>query len=412
MNRSRFVSGNIPVGGMMSMNDGQDLRTLYDGTQWLKSGRFLSAGSYPQAAVVEDLTTNGFLTSGIPTSTTWWNVATNGSGTIVATNGDGTNVYVSTNAGATWTTAAHNLGFTAGDVVFGNGLFVLAPSTGTGTNISTSSNGTTWTQRTGVLPTVTGAYRLGYGQISGVNGYVAIGADTATTTVVKTSTDGITWTTRTFPAIGQNGATTFYTLAWNGSLWVAITGQASTTSYATSSDGVNWTARAVSNMGGLITNSQLPRQLVVQGTTFVLLGNGGVLYTSTDGIAWTSRGAPVDTTAVALTFPLAVVGSRLFLTSGTLRPYFGYTNDYVTYFRRSLFAAPNASALYPSNGGTAVIFLANSNAATPNNQYSPGLLNNTTGPLGGTFPSGDLVGIQSSQPSSTPSNYINFVRVK
>jgi len=72
-------------------------------------------------------------------------------------------------------------------ITYGNGLFVTVGSSGT---ILTSSDGTTWTERTSVSSQNTvNLYRVTYGN----NTFVTVGYSGT----ILTSTDGTSWTSRT-----------------------------------------------------------------------------------------------------------------------------------------------------------------------------------------------------------------------
>lgn len=124
----------------------------------------------------------------------------------------------------------------------------------------------------------------------GTNGQV-LTADSATATGLKWATPvsggGTTWTLRNGNGNDGNGLHSF---AFNGSnLYVA----AGPGGYLyTSSDGVTWTSRT-SGFG----SNDIQRVAFGNGL-FVAVGNQGTLTTSTDGITWTARTANMSTNTI------------------------------------------------------------------------------------------------------------------
>lgn len=161
-------------------------------------------------------------------------------------------------------------------VTYGNGLFVAVTSEGPTNNVTTSSDGVTWTQRTappGNWSTVTYGNHL----------FVAV-ANYGTHNVM-TSHDGIQWTVRTAPAC-------VISVAYGNGLFVAVGYDDETNKHViTSSDGIGWTLQnspderwySVTHGNGLFV-------------AVSIYGNGNTTYqvmTSPDGQAWTGRTAPM-----------------------------------------------------------------------------------------------------------------------
>ncbi len=150
--------------------------------------------------------------------------------------------------------------FTSGsDVIFAQGLFVAV-----GNDISTSTDGITWTLRspnatTGYLDAIT--YAGGRFVAVGSNGKAAV------------STDGITWTPTNMGTVES-----FSDVTYGNSLYVAV-GPVGTV--RTSPDGLIWTARS-SNATGFLSG-------VAYGNgVFVAVGyQGRSVRRSTDGLTWT-----------------------------------------------------------------------------------------------------------------------------
>lgn len=195
-------------------------------------------------------------------------------------------------------------------VAFGNGIFVIAgPNNAVGAAVSTSTDGSTWSNRS--LPTSAYWQDVAYG--AGL--FVAVAQSSI---AINTSPDGITWTNRTIPAgspgnpqcvyygggkfiilpfnssVGMTSVdgitwTTFtlptisppywYGVAYQNGLFVAVT---SGNTYATSPDGINWTVRTLPAVADTIG-------IAAGNGKFVISGGSGIIFVSTDGINWTVK---------------------------------------------------------------------------------------------------------------------------
>ena len=97
---------------------------------------------------------------------------------------------------------------------------------------------------------------------------------------LKYSIDGLTWTTLTNPFSTQTN-TTFYALAVSPTMMVAVGGNFGAYSSVSTDGGVTWT------LSGSVLGTNFNRQnLIWNGTAFVL-GRGGGVYRSTNGLTWT-----------------------------------------------------------------------------------------------------------------------------
>ncbi|HVU24432.1 MAG TPA: hypothetical protein VHE13_09935 [Opitutus sp.] len=175
--------------------------------------------------------------------------------------------------GVTWTTNqtiadTYNAQFS--DVIFGNGLFVVA---GAAQNrVLTSPDGLTWTPRNAGYNTTHLAY--GGGRfIATAGGNRAI-----------VSTDGITWTTH-FVVGDANTFTVYYDGIAYGAGKFVLAGRDSNFNTGTfsSTDGEAWTpGAAVADSNGGAS------WIAFASDVFVMAGNGG-LFSSPDGNTWTKR---------------------------------------------------------------------------------------------------------------------------
>lgn len=176
--------------------------------------------------------------------------------------------------GATWTARTGPDTNAGRSIAFGTGIFVTIAAP----NAYTSTDGITWTTRSASLNGSFSCEALFYG--GGL--FVAMGQNGSTQDLAYTSTNGITWTARTVPAIAG-----YEHIAYGNSIYVATAGtlwSGSSTTYATSPDGVTWTSRTLpftATVGGLVFAS---------GKFWMLSSaSGTTIYSSTDGISWTSN---------------------------------------------------------------------------------------------------------------------------
>lgn len=153
---------------------------------------------------------------------------------------------------------------------YGNGLFIVGaygqPVANTQKILTSADGGLTWTRRDVRLGDVWG---LDY-----LNGtWFATGNSGNNTSNLSTSTDGVTWTSRT---TGSNDD--LYGVAFGNNIYVAV---GSGSQVITSPDGATWTRRTVTDAGANI------RDIVFASGRFVACAYGGIIYTSTDGLNWT-----------------------------------------------------------------------------------------------------------------------------
>lgn len=211
--------------------------------------------------------------------TTWMAVAT------VMTSGKGQIFWSQTDSQYVRTGAAPQLASTSSDLsswtartnivpfsqiglagAYGNGAYVIVFSGG---QCFSSTNAITWTQRTANAGSVNLNHVIYAGGSAAV--FVLVGASN----VISTSPDGTTWTART-----SNVVSTLAAIAYNqtGNIMVAV---GSSGKIARSADGgVTW-ASQTSNTGQNLTG------VAWNGSLFVAVGVAGVVITSADGSTWT-----------------------------------------------------------------------------------------------------------------------------
>lgn len=122
------------------------------------------------------------------------------------------------------------------------------------------------------------------------------------------SVDGLTWSSMSYGI--SSGGLAIESIAWNGSLYVAVGWQAlGHARLLTSSDGVTWTEPAL----GTIYYSHL-NSVVWNGTQFVAVGNSGLILSSPDGTNWTQQ---TSGTTMSLT-DVRWLGGQFIATGGTM----------------------------------------------------------------------------------------------
>jgi hypothetical protein len=184
----------------------------------------------------------------------------------------------------------------SGDINFGDDVyaailmdtFMFIGGSGGGGTLWSSSNSTTWTNRTTGLSGI--VYDVAKGTVT--NNYVAVSGSSTATTNISASTDGITWTTRNSGVSQQLRCVTF-----GNNLYVAagLTGN-----ITTSTDGTTWTTRtspqtsvawnfALYNNGKYLLIAQEPTSAGINAAY------------STDGTTWTGTSISGSARAEALT---------------------------------------------------------------------------------------------------------------
>ena len=160
------------------------------------------------------------------------------------------------------------------------GLFV-AVTTDSYKAFYTSSDGTTWTNRTTSSTGIGALSGICYSETLGL--FVAVGANPGyTNSPAVISSDGITWTTK-IAVIDARMADVCYSETLG--LFVAVGATSDTNkNIGISSDGINWTtlnSGVTNNLSGVCYSETLG--------LFVAVGASGIILTSTDGTTWSSQ---------------------------------------------------------------------------------------------------------------------------
>gem|GEM_PF-1871422 len=171
---------------------------------------------------------------------------------------------------ATWTIHASGTLKLLHQIIWNGTLFVAV---GEGGTILTSPDGATWTARDSGTTS-----RLSSIAWSGT-GFVATGSisgGSLTSGVILTSADGVTWQSAQTPSPVTDGGAD--TLIWDGARFLIT----SLSGIWTSTDGAAWTAFPATGLGQ-------PVSIAWNGSLYVAVYGGGSVQTSPDGTTWTSR---------------------------------------------------------------------------------------------------------------------------
>ena len=148
-------------------------------------------------------------------------------------------------------------------VGFGGGVFIAADDRG---DVFTSPDGLTWTTTGSVSTNVLSRIAYGSGR------FVAF----STSGNLLSSENGSVWTVR------ASATNVFQDIIFANGLFVIV----GTDRTMTSADGINWSA----NMGALPVVPFTPAAAVAYGNgLFAVVRNSSAIYTSPDGVAWTTR---------------------------------------------------------------------------------------------------------------------------
>lgn len=208
-------------------------------------------------------------------------VARNGSTFVALTEENlipGRRVLRSTD-GYAWSHPAYTGSPPAGDILFGNSLFVAVGDSPV--QVATSADGITWTTRLQCFA-CPDLYAVAW---SG-SAFVAVGEGG----LVRRSADGITWTApATAPVIGAGALSNLRSVAGDGARFAAVGMDHATLKgaiYRSADGGVTWTTASVTPVSDFEF-----LKVVWDGTRFLATSNAGAgsqgVWTSSDGASWT-----------------------------------------------------------------------------------------------------------------------------
>ena len=236
------------------------------------------------------------------------------------------------------------------------------------------------------LPTGNGLTRVSY-----VNGRFFIGGIRGT---ILTSTDGLNWTLRPIPA-----ANNVFSFHYHNNLFIAL---ASLGAVFTSPDAVTWTPR---NSGVVVRDTGSGLQDMVLGDgRLVAVGLGGLTSTSTDGLTWTpgSAGTTEDLTGVAYAFgrfhAVSSESGRIF--SSTDGVNWTSLNTPTSGMRRIAFGAGRLVAVGTS-GGTLV--------STDGTTWTPSSISSSAVALGINYVNGQFFAVGTSGSIYTSADGLSWI---
>ncbi|MBP6650822.1 MAG: hypothetical protein KA181_00135 [Xylophilus sp.] len=215
-------------------------------------------------------------------------------------------VALSTDNGATWTTAGVAGYGGNGQLFVVNGTYVLLSAAAA--TAWTSTDGAAWTSRT--LPAA-----LTLLTVSNYNGSQVATAVTGTGpwTTLYTTSDGITWASNAIASV-PNTHTNLTLVSRSGTMiWVPTHNVAT---YRRSTDGgATWTSPAAPSVGGTYLGATNGRVSVFDGR-FVYVNTGASraqICHSVDGLTWVIENTPIPIIDDNLTLITCVVGSELWI---------------------------------------------------------------------------------------------------
>jgi hypothetical protein len=215
-------------------------------------------------------------------------------------NGFDTNVYLqSSTDGLNWIDQSHNITIpfaSISNLTYANGIyFVLGttPSTYTTKYISYSTDMSTWTNLTFTSAISGNVVNIVYSN----NLYILLTNDGGNTSRIYTSTNLTTWTLRHSRTYGGGTVTGFaYTcIATSGTNTVVGGWSYHNTNnkyipiYSYSSNGTTWTDGSINGGGTNDISTRFQDIVSTSGTSFIMVGTGGIIYTTSNMTSWTNQ---------------------------------------------------------------------------------------------------------------------------
>jgi hypothetical protein len=234
------------------------------------------------------------------------NVVAYGNGTFVVGGHNfdsGSGVILTSPDGVTWTSVDLGTNELSG-ITYGNGTFVAVGTTFnnnglTSGNLLNSSDGIHWASRFinayGSEPTYLWGVTYGDGIFVAVGDWLTPGGPSA---ISVTSTDGVTWA---YKEIGANVSLTGVAYGngnfVSGGVGIVRGSVEAVRAVLSSTDGITWEKTSSTPVGPITFGP-----ITFGGGYFVVGGYNGTLFTSPDGITWTSRISGVTADLTGLTY--------------------------------------------------------------------------------------------------------------
>ena len=199
----------------------------------------------------------------------------NANGVLFAMGGNG---FARSSDGVTWTTITSGSLTGECNTAFYNGVYVTGGYMSSYGQVYSSTDGTTWTQRVSQFGGAAGRPPKAVASNSGATNKFAIAGNSGH---MYYSTNGTSWTQ------GSNFSQQIFGMTSNNTTYVAV-GAGSLIS--TSTDGQNWSTRTQASSPGTWYDVAFGNGL------FVAVGDSGHINTSTDGTTWVNRTSTSGTT--------------------------------------------------------------------------------------------------------------------
>ena len=181
------------------------------------------------------------------------------------------------------TTPASGISY-ASPMVFGNGMFVQVIGDGsTFAEVLYSTDGRNWATNF----TMPASNSIWKSLVYGGNQFVAIASNTAT---FASSSDGLHWTAR-----NAAGIDSWSSVGYGNGVYAICSAGSSTSAFETSQNGQNWSS-------GSSINSVTLRALTFGGQQWVVVGDGGKIYTSPTAQTWAIQTSPNSSSWTGVTY--------------------------------------------------------------------------------------------------------------
>lgn len=353
---SLLIGNQSLPGDILYMPDAGTLVTKPDGTVWLRSGAIAASASYPAVAALSQAMVHGDTTTAYTTIVAVYDVADNGTGTVVCCAG-AANVETSTNSGASWSNQGSFLANATG-VCWTGTQFIVACNSATDLYTYTSPDGLTWTL--GITQAVTGATAKTAKIRWDSTGLIALVMCLGTSVAVTTANGSVVTSSVTLPTStgGYQALAVMPSLGVNR--WLISLDYRQY--FSLTADATTWSTA--------INNGAYGNCMVINGSTAVMLDNSYNLWTSTTGTGWTQQGtvpSALTNASVGLAkSQMFADGTRVFFgyaqtTTIRFAAYpFGFTSDYqITTIRQGIYgqgsSASNIGMVYPLAGNLLMI---------------------------------------------------------
>lgn len=252
----------------LRIGDFWDTALTMDARFLKRNGQLYEEADYPDLADLLGNVPDGVDWTSYPSGASQtFNAVTYGNGKYVAV-GDAGIIYVSTDR-KVWSPRSSGTSQNLNSVAYGAGVFVAVGESNTRV---VSNDGDTWS--TGTIAASFTPKSIVFGNSL----FIASGFIGASDSGIYSSPDGTTWTQR-LNSVGTGGV---FSMSWSGTRFVGG-GQGASPYLFTGTSGTAWTVTASGASSTVFSSS------ANDGTTFVITGQDGRIYTTTNGTSVTLR---------------------------------------------------------------------------------------------------------------------------